>query len=358
MATIPGYSTYPGLGMGAENRMEEVQRAIGSGTPAEAIACYARWWQLESYVREIVYTELRSAYGAAWSKEIGERASSRAAGDRVNYYMASADAEDVLSYADASVLFKLIDTHWHLFEEVLLPKVRWEGQVDTLLAIRNRIAHCRRPHADDLPRIELMLRDLEAGARAFYGSYADIAYPVKGRRDPLVKAWVKRHHPAAARLVEHCERNYDTRFQLGFSLRPWAETPGPKAAISGHEGAIWHAEWLLGGHEIDPERLWKALRSRTRELILHLLVEVGGITVTFSALEQSDEVADAIADVFDTLIMTSRRYQPGGGLEGIDAEIAHMRNEVGRLPAKVQYQSALSMFDPLNPEAFTLFGSQ
>lgn len=75
--------------------MDEVQRAIGSGTPTEAIACYARWWQLESYVREIVYTELRSAYGTVWAEEVGERASSRAAGDRVNHYMASADAEDV-----------------------------------------------------------------------------------------------------------------------------------------------------------------------------------------------------------------------------------------------------------------------
>lgn len=337
--------------------METVQRAIGSGTPAEAIACYARWWQLESYVREIVYTELRSAYGTSWSQEVGGRASSRAAGDRVNAYMASADAEDVLSYADASVLFKLIDKNWHLFEPVLLPKVRWQGQVDTLLAIRNRIAHCRRPHFDDLSRIELMLRDLETGARTFYGSYADTAHPLKSHRDPLVKAWVKRHHEAASRLIDHCERKYDTRFHLSYSVRPWAEAPEPKAAICGSEGVIWQAQWLLGAHEVDPGRLWKGLRPRTRELILHLLVEVTGITATFSALELSDEIADAIADVFDTLIMTSRPYELGGGLDAVEVEVAQTRSKIERLPPKVQYQSALSMFDPLNPEAFTLFGS-
>jgi hypothetical protein len=339
------------------NELEPVQRAIGGGTPVEAIACYARWWQLESYVREVVYTELRTAYGAVWSREVGERASSRAAGDRINRYMASADAEEVLSYADASVLFKLIDKHWHLFEEVLLPKVRWQGQVDTLLAIRNRIAHCRRPHPDDLSRIELTLSELEAGARIFYASYTDTAHSLADRRDPLVKAWVKQRHEAAARLIEHCERKYETRFRLGYSLRPWAEEPEPKAPICGHEGAMWHAQWLVGGHDPNPGKLWKRLRPRTRELVLHLLFEVAGVTVTFSAQEPCDEVADAIADVFDNLIMTSRPYMPGGGLEAADAEIARTRGEVSRLPPKVQYQSTLSLFDPLDPEAFSLFGS-
>lgn len=340
-----------------DDGMETVQRAVGSGTPAGAIACYARWWQLESYVREIVYTELRSAYGTNWSREAGDQASNRAAGDRINYYMATADAEDVLSYADASVLFKLIDTHWHLFEQVLLPKVRWQGQIDTLLAIRNRIAHCRRPHGDDLSRIELMLRDLEAGARTFYGSYADTAHPMKSRRDPLLKAWVKQHHEAAARLIEHCERNYDTRFRLGYSLRPWAKDPEAREAICGHEGAIWQAQWLLGDRDVNPVRLWKGLRPRTQELILHLLVEVKGVVATFSALEPSDEIADAIADIFDTLIMTSRPSELGGGIDSVEMEVARTRSRIERLPPKIQYQSALSMFDPLNPEAFTLFGS-
>jgi hypothetical protein len=88
-----------------------------------------------------------------------------------------------------------------------------------------------------------------------------------------------------------------------------------------------------------------------------MLVEVTGLTVTFSSLEPGAEVADAIADIFDTLIMTSRPHQLSGTLDKVDAEIAHMRKRVGDLPAKIQYQSALSMFDPLDPEAFTLFGS-
>jgi hypothetical protein len=341
-----------------EAELQNVQRAVHSGgVPAAAVACYARWWQLETYVREVVYTELRTKFGSDWPKELGERAVIRAEGDRVNRYMASADAEDLLSYADASMQFNAIERHWELFEAVLLPRVRWQGQVDTLSSVRHRIAHCRRPHPDDLARIEQVLRDLEGGARVFYASYADTAHRLRERDDPLVDAWIRRGHEAAARLIDHCERNYDTRFSLRYSLRPWAKAPEPEAAVSGHEGAIWHAGWIMGSREINPERLWKRLRSQTQNLILHLLVEGGGLTATFAASEPAAEVADAIGDVFDSLIMTSRLYQPEGGMERVDAEIEQMRRSVARLPSKVQYLSALSMFDPAEPEAFTLFAA-
>lgn len=336
--------------------MEKLSRALGAGVPAEAVNCYARWWQLETYVREIVYTELRAKFGGQWPQELDPAVLGRAKGDRINHYMASADAEDLLSYADASVLFDTIDQHWELFADVLLPPLRWQGQVDTLKAVRNRIAHCRRPHPDDLARIEMTLRDLEAGARRFYSSYTDTSHELKGRRDPVVKAWIGQRHEAAARLIDHCERNYETRFRLVYSLRPWAREPAEKAPISGHEGAIWHAKWLTGGREINAQRLWKELQPRTQESILHLLIEVGGVSATFAATEAAGEVADAIGDTFDTLIETSREFVPSGGMEAVELEIKQTRRSVGRLPAKVQYQSALSLFDPLNPEAFSLFG--
>lgn len=334
------------------------RRAVsGGGVPAAAVAGYARWWQLETYVREIVYTELRTRFGPSWPEEVGERALIRAAADQVNRYMASADAEDLLSYVDASRLFRVIDGHWELFEPVLLPQVRWQGQIDTLSPVRHRIAHCRRPHPDDVPRIEQALRDLEGGARTFYLSYAQTAHRLRNREDPLVDAWVRRRHESAARLIEHCEQNYDTRFQLGYSVRPWAEGPEQDAEVSGSEGVIWHATWFVGSRAILPERLWKRLGSQTKDLILHLLVDDMSLTATFTGLEPAAEVADAIGDIFDTLIVTSRPFRSTGGTDAADAEGERMRTSVDRLPPKVQYQSALSMFDPAEPEAFTLFAA-
>lgn len=156
----------------AEGLIAPLRGPLGSGVPEAAVASYARWWQIETYLREIVYTELRARYGSDWTEHLNPGVPNRAERDRINSYMASADAEDVLAYADASVLFELIEGQWELFGEMLPPEQRWSGMIDTMLAVRHRIAHCRRPHRDDLSRLEQWLRDLEGGARVFYGAYA------------------------------------------------------------------------------------------------------------------------------------------------------------------------------------------
>lgn len=339
--------------METDQIFELLKPALNAGVPHESLLAYARWWQLEIYLREVVYTELKTALGAEWSNELHVDVPDRAERDAINSYMASADAEDLLSYADTSVLRKLIEKHWELFEPILPPRKRWEGTIETLLAIRHRIAHCRRLHGDDIQRLMQALRDFEAGAKAFYGSYTDTTGSLPGDRDPVAKAWVKQRHEAASRLIDHCEKNYETRFFLRYSLRPWAKPPEKEGAISGHRGAIWHAQWLTGGRELRPQELWRRLQPRTRELVLHLLVEPGGVTATFASLEPANEIANAIADLFEALIVTSRAYRH----TGVDEEIREMRDSVAKLPPKVQYQGALSLFDPANPDVFTIFSA-
>lgn len=50
------------------NLPEGVGRAVSAaslhGLALEAIGVYARWWQLERWIRTIVYVELRAAFGA------------------------------------------------------------------------------------------------------------------------------------------------------------------------------------------------------------------------------------------------------------------------------------------------------
>lgn len=36
-------------------------RAVTAGVPAEALGFFARWWQLENWLRLLVYLELRAA---------------------------------------------------------------------------------------------------------------------------------------------------------------------------------------------------------------------------------------------------------------------------------------------------------
>jgi hypothetical protein len=207
--------------MATDKQSEILRGPIAGGVPPSALAVYGRWWQLETYLREVAYTELRAAFGASWAEHVGGAAATRAERDQINAYMASADADEPLAYADASVLFALVKNKWELFEPVLLPQVRWEGLVDELLSIRNRSAHCRRPHRDDLARLEQSLRNLEPGAREFYRSYTQAQRLRPDEEDPVVDAWLGKSHPSAQRLVEHGQEQYDVSFRLSISTRPW-----------------------------------------------------------------------------------------------------------------------------------------
>lgn len=323
----------------------ELQRLIDGGVPEDALRFFARWWQLETYLREVAYTELRARDGVRYTEAIGRGPLGRARGDERNAYMASADLEP-LAYLDAGELIAVIDANWELFETTLLPEARWKADASLIRTLRNRVSHCRRPHADDLGRLRQLLRDLEHGARNFYAgaTHPELEIP---RRDPLWKAWVKGRHDVADRLLEHAARQYDTRFRLGASRRPWApEAEGP---LGGAPGRLWHATWILGGRELVAADLWSTVceRGPAAELIVHLLMPNPYIaTATFAAVDGSEPVADAIGAVFDSVLETSVPMERGG-LAGDDSWGLAARD----LPAKVQTYSPMALFDAANPVA-------
>jgi hypothetical protein len=323
----------------------ELQDLIEGGVPEEALRFFARWWQFETYLREVVYLELRARDGAGYETAIGSRTLSRARRDEENDYMASAD-RDPLAYMDAGQLLELIEENWVLFEPTLLPLDRWAAAASLIKALRNRVSHCRRPHGDDLGRLRQLLRDLEHGAERFYASVAAADLEVSPR-DPLGKLWVKGRHPTAARLIEHAERRYDTRFYLHASRRPWAEDG---STITGSEGFLFHANWILGGRELRLPRLWRSIEERgaTARWIVHLLMpNPFHAMATFAAVDPIESVADAIGAIFDSILETSVEMQTGIDVKDGWADAAR------DLPSKVQTYSPLSLFDPYHP--FSIF---
>lgn len=116
--------------------------------PARALALYARWWQLENWLRSLAYVELRSRDGLTWSDSLGFQAYNRQEKDKQYAYMASPDWRDPFTYLDASRLLELIENNWNLFESVLPNREVWLARKAELLSIRNRIGHLRRPHMD------------------------------------------------------------------------------------------------------------------------------------------------------------------------------------------------------------------
>ena len=150
---------------------DAVERCWRYGVPPMASALHARWWQFETWIRSLVHVELRAAKGAKWSEALRKDTVERQQQDEAFRYMATPDAQAALAYADAADLFRVIDTNWKLFESSLLAHSVWSGNVVQLLSIRNRIGHCRRPHMDDLSRLQQTLRDMEAGAMTAVSSF-------------------------------------------------------------------------------------------------------------------------------------------------------------------------------------------
>jgi Swt1-like HEPN len=291
-----------------------LDQAIERRVPSAALAVQARWWQLETWLRFLVYLELRAQFGSRWVTLLPTSSETRAEQDAENAYMPS-DASNPLAYLDASKLFDLIGNHevWHLVAYALQKQNRWDGSTDELLAIRNRIAHVRRPNADDLGRVEQALRDLEPGARRALESFNNQAWMPEDPQDPLAVAWVAGDHKDARRLLAHAERRYDVAFQLEYSIRPWADIP-PDAPVSGRSGVLFHASWnLRDGAIVPPKAFWedKGLDiDHVRDLIVFTShADHAQITVTFSGADDASKIADAIGRCFD-LVLRHRDPRP------------------------------------------------
>lgn len=271
---------------------------LSQGVPPLALACYARWWQLETYLRLLVYIELRSAYGMDWSDLLDKETIKRQSRDEKYQYMASPDWYDPLAFLDASKLFEITRDNWELFERVLPVKAIWDGRTVELVAIRNRIGHLRRPHADDLTKLEQSLRDLEHGAFITYTSY-NRAFDVDSlsAADPVVAAWHHDEFPNARGLVAHAVNNHSMWVSFTYSVRPWAEFPEIGAPGSGVAGGVWN----LGLHarrDFSVKKFWRELAPSTRQILAHVLADSPpDLRVTIPAADDTGRVLDALGDV-------------------------------------------------------------
>jgi hypothetical protein len=326
---------------------EETRGILDNGVPEKALRFFARWWQLEAYLRELVYTELRTHDGLAYADSFDSAARRRAEQDRVNDYIASADADELLAYLDAGQLLDLISARWDLFEDTLLPKRRWEPKLEELRSLRNRISHCRRPHSTDLPRLEMLLGDLERGAQRFFVSYSDTSCEISPR-DPFAKAWIQRKHDCAD-LIERARDKYWTRMHVRLSRRPWAPEPHGQS-VSGERGYLWRVDWILDSRRISPKRLWESLEGTpsTKDQIVHLLfANPYRVSATFASIDDPDASADAVARLFEAVCEEGEWYEA----DRLDAALdwSEWRVKGEDLPRKVQVESLLARFDPYNP---------
>lgn len=316
--------------------------------PPMASALYNRWWQLETWLRSLVYVELKAALGGAWADALPKPTESRQQREQGFRYMATPDAANRLAYADVSALFGIIQDHWNLFECSLLPKNVWTGRVEELLAIRNRISHCRRPHTDDLVRLEQTLRDLEGGALIAASAFNCQEVADERWTDVVVDGWTRCNHEDA-HLIQHAERQYKTKFKLRWSRRPWAQSPAGMYTVSGVAGYIWHANWFFReGRPFDLRRFWQDVEHDLETILLVCADSPSTVEVSFSALENPHTIADTIGGCFDAVLMNLGH---GHALE----DFTQWRKQYADLDPRIQVVTPWSLIDGSIPDV-SLFG--
>lgn len=314
--------------------------------PPAASAIHARWWQLETWLRSLVYVELRSRYGADWVQYLPARAAKTRARDANSHrYMSTPDATDHLAYLDVGELFPIISDNWELFEPSLLDKPVWDGRVEELNKIRRRIAHCRRPHADDLNRLEQTLRDIDGGAYQAMAAYNRRDTPHRELDDPLVRLWV-RGEASGFGIVEHARRQYDTNFSLQCSRRPWAETLADGSPISGTVGWLWHACWY-GARIRDLGDWWRdgyLDLDQWRDLIVYVCADPFSIEVSFAACDDPVAIAEGIEHCFQPVLQHQIRGVPAS-LARWEAETEAWNAHAADLDPRVQVNAGWNVLD-------------
>jgi hypothetical protein len=268
-------------------------------------ALYARWWQLETWLRELIYVELRAQLGTDWANAV-RSANGRQAQDAAFTHMSGPDNDNPLAYLDYAQLLDVIDNHWATIGYALFEKRAWQGRQDELKRIRHRIGHLRKPHSDDLNRLEQTLRDLERGTFIALASYNDRIVPdIDKHQDAVTSGWIEGRHQDAKRLINHADRQYDTRLIVRTSRRPANRYPED---LDGAAGILWHADFFLRDRAVDAANLWHdSALDGLRPLLVHLLADgPHHVGFTFAAVDGSADIADAIGAAFDAVLMTAR----------------------------------------------------
>ncbi len=162
----------------------------------------------------------------------------------------------------------------------------------------------RRPHADDLGRLERVIRDLEGGTFKALSTYNDRRVPDAALYSDAVMMGVvrgARGHASAPGACGSSVRNAGPI--VSTSARAWAERS--PASISGAPGYLWHVEFFKRGQGIDVPALWRDVEgSDVGRLLVHLEVHDGHhVGFAFSAVDDETEIADAVGSAFDYVLM-------------------------------------------------------
>lgn len=270
-------------------------------------------WQLERWMREMVYVELRAHY-ADWQGEIRHVVQNNwpprsQAADKQFTHM-STPHESGISYLTLGELLRIVrsDKHWHLFESYFPPKDIFIPRMSEVSQIRHRIAHFRDPHDTDVERVSLLLRDLDKGFWRFVTAYSRTKTRGDGPSDSVSdffkhthdRRWsVEMHALDGEWLYAGDRRDPRLNFDLSCSMRPGFERTG--VSLVGRAGLVYHARFSSRVSNLPADTVLEQT-ERVHSNCIHIRLETHSIEVMVPSVIGHDLLASTIDCFLDRCI--------------------------------------------------------
>ena len=270
--------------------------------PPSAVRLFRMSWQLETWLRQIVYVELRAA-DCDWESRIANlpKANRFEMKDKSLHHMATPHQCKLL-YLTLNDLWTLVNDNdnWKLFEHYFPPRDNVIPRIGEVIAIRNRVAHSREPHSHDIARMELFLHDLEPGIRRFCVRYneADDLARKDGVTERLREEWQR---------IGHSTELFSPT--VGWLYAPEPFTTAPKLGgkldclthpsdVGSFQGLIYRLTFLgIKGWQLDARRYVEA-SQRFHESVVHWMIpEENEVLVTIPAVLGEEAVYQVICDL-------------------------------------------------------------
>ncbi|WP_148086286.1 hypothetical protein [Actinocorallia herbida] len=341
---------------------QELEKLWRSDVPPISTVLHARWWQLETWLRSLVYVELRAKYGDAWTDHLPRQAEKYENNDQGLSYMASPDMGLRMAYLDVGPLLDLVgaEEYRNILEPVTMDHRVWNGRAFELKKIRKHIAHCRRPHEDDLAKVRQVLRDLEHGSFKALSAYNRQFSPVDLTGDPVVDAWINGNHQGHF-LVDHASRRYKTEIEIKYSARPWVDSTPSTPEIAGSEGYIWHLIiYAREGGSFRVEQIWRDWISNNIE-IRDLIIFFGchsanHLDISISAKSDSTRVVEAFHFLINAALSCHVAFTRGSSPDSLDLLDERVRRFAKKSDARVQFESPWTIVDD-STQPITIFSA-
>lgn len=274
-----------------------------------SLILYARLWQLEKWLREMVYVELKAKKGKSWFNFNKTKNTYEA--DKALKHIPTAD-DNPLSFTTFAELVKLIQNNWDLFAEYLPPKHIWGVKLDEIIHIRNRVAHFRNGHIDDIERLLQLMRDVDNGFWKFCTDYNDLQPILPPERDIVAQKYVdldpfsfKEVSPNQWAKIGSAPRDLKYIVSINSIRRRWAQK---SIVISGMPGYIYDVSiHVRDNRQFDYLRFLTAA-SKFKAEIIHICLDTFAktIRVTIPAIiggEKVCEIIDSLIDITENSMM-------------------------------------------------------